>query len=342
MSALINTALQLADTGLPVFPCAANKQPALPKMEGGRGFHDASTDFAEVRSMFSHRSAVLIGVPTGELSSFDVLDLDYRHGAGTWEQANAHRIPETRIHGSRSGGRHLLFHHAPGVRNSIGNKNGKGGIAPGVDVRGEGGYIVWWPAHGVPMISDAEIAHWPDWLLSLALPRQQLQRSQHSEPPREPASQAAIEQKIRQALDGVRSAADGQKHFRLRNAALLLGGIADQAQFNNAEAIRWLLNALPTSIKDRKNAERTAAWGLENGRARPLDIRETEKRAPDPRRRELARSSFRLLRAGLASTDLLTRLHTQNRQFPDPLPSEVVNATVLWVAQQMKARHAQG
>src|SRR5438128_2284271 len=105
MTALIADALQLAAAGLPVFPRAGNKMPAIPKKEGGHGFHDASTDPVIVRRLFSRSNATLIGVPTGERSGFDVLDLDYRHGAAAWEQPNLYRLPETRIHQTQSGGR---------------------------------------------------------------------------------------------------------------------------------------------------------------------------------------------------------------------------------------------
>jgi hypothetical protein len=39
--------------------------------------------------------------------------------------------------------------------------------APGVDVRADGNYIIWWPAHGYPVINDLpldQLADWPDWL----------------------------------------------------------------------------------------------------------------------------------------------------------------------------------
>lgn len=136
-------ALEFAGRGIPVFPCAADKRPAIPKSQGGRGFRDAATDPAEVRRMFSHRYAVLVGVPTGERSGLDVLDVDYRNGGAAFERANLHRLPETRIHQTKSGGRHFLFLHAPGVRNSA------SGIAPGIDVRGEGGYVIFPPSAGI-------------------------------------------------------------------------------------------------------------------------------------------------------------------------------------------------
>ncbi len=283
--------------------------------------------------MFSRRNAVLVGVPTGERSDFDALDLDYRHGAATWEQSNAHRLPETRTHQTPSGGRHLLFRHVSGICNSAGR------IAPGIDVRGTGGYVIAPPSPGYRIVSDAPIAHWPDWLLTLALPPPPKPQTHRKAADRTPAPAEKLETITRRALDRVRAAGEGQKHFLLRNMALLLGGIADQAGFSDADAVRWLLDALPGTVRDWRAAETTAFWGLANGRQRPLQFAEELAPAtPDPRRKEMARSAFRLLRSGLPSADLLARLHAMNRARPDPLPIHVVDATLLWCATQMRGR----
>ncbi len=69
-----------------------------------------------------------------------------------------------------------------------------------------------------------------------------------------------------------RTAPDGQKHHVLRNAALSIGGMMDQAQFGEADAIKQLLSALPASVRDWRAAEATIAWGLANGRARPIEF----------------------------------------------------------------------
>jgi Bifunctional DNA primase/polymerase, N-terminal len=159
---IARAALELAAAGFPVFPCNAKKKPVVTN-----GFLSASTDPAIVRVLFAKRATKLIGVPTGPASEVDVLDFDYRHGAKPWEDANQYRLPETRVHQSQSGGRHLLFRHTPGIRNSAGR------IAPGCDVRGAGGYIIMPPSPGYTVISDAPIAPWPEWLLEpgLALPK---------------------------------------------------------------------------------------------------------------------------------------------------------------------------
>lgn len=260
---LITSALEL---GLAVFPCGANKKPAIGKKEGGRGFHDASRDPVEIERMFARSNVKLIGVPTGDASGWDVLDLDYRHGAKAFEDANAYRMPETRVHETQSGGRHLVFRHAPGVRNS------ESVVADGVDVRGEGGYFISPPSPGYRVISDAEPVHWPDWLLELVLPAPVVEQPRSVSGARQPVSSKRIEKLIGIALDKVRGAPDGQKHYTLRNQAVYIGGLQHLADFSDGDAVQWLMDALPDSAKDRRAAEQTAAWGIATGKARPFEL----------------------------------------------------------------------
>jgi hypothetical protein len=131
----MQSALLLADKGIPCFPCLASKAPACPN-----GFKAATTHAERLTSLWKRYPAPLIGVATGATSGIDVLDIDPRHNGDKWLSENAARLPISRIHHTRSGGWHILFKHRAGIRNSA-NK-----IAPGVDVRGDGGYVIWWPA----------------------------------------------------------------------------------------------------------------------------------------------------------------------------------------------------
>jgi hypothetical protein len=126
-SCLWAEALELARRGVPVFPCRPiDKTPLCP-----HGFKNASCDPDIVHRWWTDRPDALIGVPTGV--KFDVLDVDNgRHAdAEKWLQENQHRLPLTRTHITRSGGRHFLFAPTPGLRCSSSR------LGPHVDIRAD-------------------------------------------------------------------------------------------------------------------------------------------------------------------------------------------------------------
>lgn len=157
MTALDN-ALALAGQGIPSFPCLLSKAPACPG-----GFKTASADADCLRRLWRRYPGELLGVPTGHASGIDALDVDPGHGGEAWLNAHCDQLPGTRIHTTRSAGKHLLFRTKPGLRNSAGK------IAPGIDVRAAGGFLIWWPAAGLSVPSCGPLAPWPDWLLKILL-----------------------------------------------------------------------------------------------------------------------------------------------------------------------------
>jgi len=163
MSDLLHAALLLAERGRPVFACGADKAPLVPG-----GFKAASADPCAVRRMFCHPAAALIGMPTGRSSGLVVVDLDVKGSSNglRWLDANRPRLPPTRMHKTRSGGLHLIFRNPSDVE----VRNSAGRIAPGVDVRGEGGYIVVPPSPGYRVICGVLPAPMPDWLIAACLP----------------------------------------------------------------------------------------------------------------------------------------------------------------------------
>ena len=104
-----------------------------------------------------------IGARTGEESGVVVIDVDPRHG-GDETLAELERrfgaLPPTWRFLTGGGGEHILFRH-PGYR--VQNQNGDGRLGDGLDVRGDGGYIV---APGSRHISgryyEISVDHHPD------------------------------------------------------------------------------------------------------------------------------------------------------------------------------------
>ena len=245
-------AIELSRYGFAVFPCRDdNKRPSCPN-----GFYDAVADETSVRELWRRFPGGLVGVPTGAVNGFDALDIDPRHGGDRWLET-AH-IPPTRVHRTRSGGWHFLFRHAEGVRNTASK------IAPGVDTRGDGGYIIWWP----PTYAPGAPADWPPYLLAAMNPPQEPVGTPVYTAPPERRAQRLIEE----AIARVRTAPPGQRHYRLRAAALTLGGLPG---FPPQTAAQLLLAAVIDAggpAVDRKNAADTIQWGLKTGAARPLSF----------------------------------------------------------------------
>jgi hypothetical protein len=152
-SALRDAALALVEQrGLPVFPCkAADKTPYTP-----RGFKNASTDPVRIQCWWSRWPDALIGVPTGIRFVVIDVDLQYREAQQWYARAN---IPVTRTHVTRSGGRHILFQPNARVRCSAGK------IWRHVDTRGDGGFIIWWPACSLEVLHADILAPVPDWII---------------------------------------------------------------------------------------------------------------------------------------------------------------------------------
>jgi hypothetical protein len=163
MSDTLKNALILAKIGIPVFPCAINKRPTCP-----HGFKDASSEPTAVAALWRDHPGPLIGVPTGLISNIFVLDLDTaRHPeAEEWLERHAPYLPDTRQHRTQSGGLHILFRHHEGLKCSTSK------LARGVDTRGDGGYVIWWPA-SVKQAEDCTelgLEPVPEWMVKALTP----------------------------------------------------------------------------------------------------------------------------------------------------------------------------
>jgi hypothetical protein len=152
-------ALDLARRGVPVFPCnPADKRPLT-----ASGFKDASCDPDIVHLWRTEHPEALIGVPTG--AKFVVVDADLQHeDALKWLEDHRSRLPPTRTHCTRSGGRHWLFAPSDAIKCSASK------LGPHIDTRGHGGYIIWWPAHGLEVLHAKVLAPVPEWMLEAFKP----------------------------------------------------------------------------------------------------------------------------------------------------------------------------
>jgi hypothetical protein len=145
------------------------------------GLKDATADEATIRAWWRQCPETNVGIATGAVSGIVVLDVDPRHDGdcSLWELENRHaKIPHTVEALTGGGGRHILFGH-PLNGAVVRNVAALGGL-PGLDVRGDGGYIVAPPSiHRSGRSYEWEVSSHPDevplaptprWLLDM-LPR---------------------------------------------------------------------------------------------------------------------------------------------------------------------------
>lgn len=153
------------------------RQDKRPLVEWGQYQHRRATD-QDVKGWFSKWPEANVGIVTGAVSGLVVLDVDPQHGGEDSLQKmeqNHGPLPPTVSATTGGGGQHFFFAH-PG-----GTIHNKAGVAPGIDLRGDGGYVVappslhpsggyyaWQPSHAPGQVS---LAAMPNWLCKLATAR---------------------------------------------------------------------------------------------------------------------------------------------------------------------------
>jgi hypothetical protein len=267
--------LTLADAaialGLPVFPARlvdGDKRPCT-----RHGHLDASADPVTIRAMFEAAPfADLIGMPTGRASGVVAVDVDIKDGAQgkAWLDAHSAKLPQTRTHHTRSGGLHLIF-NLPDVE----LRNSQSRIAPGIDVRGEGGWIVMPPSAGYSVADGCEPERMPDWLLQAALPPPPAPSSATA-PRTSTASGSALGlAALEKRCNDIRTAPDGTKHSTLNEAAYSIGGLVGSGELVEHEAFAALSAALDdirSKCKNFRAAQRTLRVAFADGKAKPHEI----------------------------------------------------------------------
>lgn len=161
-------ALQYLSQGWSVIPALARaKRPAVP----WKRYQNRLVSEKTLREWFRRSPDYNVSIVTGALSGLIVLDVDPRHG-GRESLRRLERehgaLPKTMESITGGGGRHLYFAH-PG--RPIHNR---ANIAPGIDLRGDGGCIVappsvhpsgkryrWKRGHAP---GQTELAPLPEWL----------------------------------------------------------------------------------------------------------------------------------------------------------------------------------
>lgn len=127
-------ALALADEGWHVIPLGPNKRPLV------KGWQDKATDDArQIERWWAKWPDAMPGLPSGERNGFTVLDIDQKNGKDGFAELKAMGLDVDAMSPCQvqtaSGGRHIYFRWD-------GQGNSAAGLPAGLDVRGEGGFVV--------------------------------------------------------------------------------------------------------------------------------------------------------------------------------------------------------
>ena len=295
MSELAATALRYADIlKFRIHPLRPrSKIPATPN-----GLKDATDNPDIIRQWWTATPDANISVATGAASGVWVLDIDGSDGAAALTTLIAEHgaLPVTPEQTTRNG-RHIFFKHPGGdtiIRNRTNIIKTPGGNG-GIDVRGDGGYVVIAPSqhpdggHYQWSVSPSKIpfAHAPDWLINLVL-KKDAPSGQGAIPQTAPERQTTptndlwndygspyrfAENIVHDQLNAVRAAFEGSRNHTLNIAALKLGKLIPCGAVSYPQAHDWLLHAAIACGLPRAEAEATIKSGLHAGLADPYTPR---------------------------------------------------------------------
>jgi hypothetical protein len=269
-------ALTYAQAGIPVLPLSG-KLPRIPKRQGGRGVHDATTDPDQIRQWWQHWPRANIGLRCG--IQFDVIDIDGPQGRDSLERflANHGQGP---IGGPRvltgAGGWHIYV-TPTGLPDKI-------GVLDHVDYRAADRYVVappsrhpdngrryrWISGRGI----HSPLGHVPPALHELLTPR----RIDHPPAPTirpatrgHPYGQRALQEESTAIATAPRGRRNDQLWRSARNLfTLVAGGVLDQTEVEHALHAAAEQSGL---LQDEPRAtERTLQSAREAGMAHPRGI----------------------------------------------------------------------
>ena len=270
MSSLLQAALDYAGgNGWSVFPLwPRSKEPACK-----HGFKNATTNPATIRRYWLAQPEFNIGVATGQISGIWVLDSDGTVGAETLRDLEARHgpIPPT-LTSLTSRGPHLWFRADIPIQSSAAR------VGLGLDVRGDGGYVLAPPSvhpsgHVYAWSVDCSInalAIAPEWLVALTRKRPISERAlatmraplQHGSPGA--YGNAALQYEI----TALARTLPGARNHALNRAAFSLFQLVAGGELNEAEVLNRLIEAAFANglMSDPNDGPASVKRTIESGR----------------------------------------------------------------------------
>lgn len=266
----------------PVFPCRSAEEidPSTGEILGVKtpytpnGWRGASKRENILRVWWERNPSAMVGIPTGEAIGAWVLDIDVKgNGFATLGDLVAEHgpLPHTLRATTPSGGEHIYFRHAAGVRN-------RGSLGLGIDVRGDGGYVI---APGSQtedgrsykwVDPDAPLADAPQWLLDLVVRKAPEPSTSPVAATRAESNDRYVEAAVQRELDDLASTPMGNRNNRLNDASFNIGQFVGAGAITESQARAWLEAVARSWGRDWPRCVKTINNGLSAGIRHPRDI----------------------------------------------------------------------
>jgi len=255
----------------PVFPANGAKEPLMTK----RGLYDASTDERRIRAWWRERPDANVAVPTGAVSGIVVIDADGEVGKANAEGLLGEDALTALQVVTGRGGRHYYFEH-PGEGRRVYNSAGK--IAPGIDVRGDGGYVVLPPSRttGAYRWQNPEGAL-PPWRWASTDAQEDVGQAVPLRivPPVEAEDPGAVATRD-ELTETVRAAPEGTRNNTLFQAAAHIGFLVGAGALDAERSAAVLIAAGGASGLDSSEVTKTVRATLQRGAAKTPKTDDTE------------------------------------------------------------------
>jgi hypothetical protein len=275
----VGEALAYAARGWPVLPLwwpTAGRRCACTDPECGKpakhpvgrlvphGKDQASADPVVITSWWASCPSANVGIRTGAVSGLVVLDVDGPAGRGSLRSlVDRHgRFPAVWVRTGSGGWHAYLAHPGVPVANSVRH------LGDGLDVRGDGGYVVAPPSVHVAggryrwqSAPPSELPSVPAWLVELTMPP-----PPPPPPPRPVCLEGDMAPYVAAAVEGeareVAEAPRGQRNNRLFRAACRLGEFARAGTLSEASVTAVLLAAAADAGLGEREARATIRSGI--------------------------------------------------------------------------------
>lgn len=217
-------------------------------------YNQATTDPNTIAQWQKTPSFAAWGVPTGSKNGILVVDIDVKGGKEGFKSLETLGLPDTFSQETLSGGKHLIY-QLPQDNETYGNRIG---ILDGVDIKGEGGYIVWYGKH-----NNIQIQRPPRWLKDQAIKKASVFNEV-------PSTQSDTTSLLNYWCERVSKAQVGERNVTLNLASYLLGQCVLRNLVSREHSETLLLKAALSNGSPEKGAKDTINSGLTSGLNTPV------------------------------------------------------------------------